>query len=116
FGYITGMRKGEIASLRWDDVDREVGAIRLRPESAKTGEGRTLMLVGDLVELTERGWKARLFTRVSGKVFVAEYAFHREGYPIEDFRGPWERACSSTTCAARLCGTWTGPGSRGTWP
>jgi integrase len=95
FGDITGMRKGEIASLRWDDVDREVGAIRLRAENAKTGEPRTLMLVGDLVELIERRWKARLFTRVTGRVFVAEYVFHREGHPIEDFRGAWERACTA---------------------
>jgi len=95
FGYITAMRKGEIASLRWEDIDREVGAVRLTAENAKTGEARTLMVAGDLVDLIERRWKTRLFTRVSGKVFVAEYVFHREGYPIEDFRGPWERACTA---------------------
>jgi hypothetical protein len=31
FAYLTGWRKGEIISLRWTDVDREAGAIRLRP-------------------------------------------------------------------------------------
>jgi integrase len=95
FGYITGMRKGEIASLRWEDVDREVGAVRLRAENAKTGEARTLMLVGDLAELMERRWNARLFTRITGSPFVSEYVFHRKGQPIEDFRGPWERACEA---------------------
>ncbi len=95
FGYITGMRKGEIASLRWEDVDREVGAVRLKAENAKTGEARTLMLVGDLAELMERRWNARLYTRITGKVFVPDYVFHRTGQPIEDFRGPWERACAA---------------------
>jgi integrase len=95
FGYITGMRKGEIASLRWEDVDREVGAVRLKAENAKTGEARTLMLVGDLAELIDRRWNARLFTRITGTPFVSEYVFHRKGQPIEDFRGPWERACAA---------------------
>ncbi len=46
FPYFTGMRLGEIKSLRWEDVDREVGALRLRVEHAKTGDARTMMLVG----------------------------------------------------------------------
>ena len=64
-------------------------------ENAKTGEARTLMLVGDLAELMDRRWKARLFNRVTGKIFLAEYVFHRTGQPLEDFRGPWERACAA---------------------
>jgi len=48
FAYFTGWRKGEIISLKWTDVDRDAGAIRLRPEAAKTGRGRTVMLEGDL--------------------------------------------------------------------
>jgi integrase len=89
------MRKGEIASLRWEDVDREVGAVRLRAENAKTGEARTLMLVGDLAELIERRYEARLFRRITGQPFVSEYVFHRKGQPIQDFRGPWELACEA---------------------
>ncbi len=37
FAYLTGWRKGEIISLKWTDVDRDTGSIRLRPEAAKTG-------------------------------------------------------------------------------
>lgn len=50
FAYLTGRRKGEIASLKWTDVDRDAGTIRLRSEAAKTGRGRTVMLEGDLAE------------------------------------------------------------------
>ena len=61
--------------------------MRLKAENAKTGEARTLMLVGDLAELIDRRWHARLFTRITSKVFVSDYVFHRTGQPIEDFRG-----------------------------
>ena len=52
FAYLTAWRKGEIASLRWEDVDSDV--IRLRGENAKNGEGRTVTLGGELGELIER--------------------------------------------------------------
>ncbi len=42
FGYLTGMRRGEIASLEWADVDGDI--ITLRGENAKTGESRTVPL------------------------------------------------------------------------
>jgi integrase len=38
FGYLTGWRKGEIASLTWSDV--EDGVIRLRGEHSKNREPR----------------------------------------------------------------------------
>src|SRR5260370_36042332 len=54
FAYLTRWRKGEISSLRWSDVDRDGGAIRLRPEASKNGRGRTVMLAGDPAPLMER--------------------------------------------------------------
>ena len=40
FAYLTGWRKGAIASLMWADVDPEGRVIRLRPENDKTGSGQ----------------------------------------------------------------------------
>jgi integrase len=60
FDYLTAWRKGEIISLKWTDVDRDAGAVRLPLEAAKTGRGRTVMLEGDLAELIDRRWEARL--------------------------------------------------------
>jgi integrase len=57
FGYLTGWRKGEIASLGWDDLDGDI--IRLRAENSKNGEGRTVALEGELAELIERRKAAR---------------------------------------------------------
>ena len=39
FGFLAGWRRGEITSLRWADVDREGGVIRLRAEATKNGRG-----------------------------------------------------------------------------
>jgi integrase len=93
FAYVTGMRLNEVRSIRWADVDRAVGALQLRSENAKTGEGRTVMLAGDTAELIERRWHDRPFTRVTGRPFVSELVFHRQGKPIGDFRRSWKTAC-----------------------
>jgi integrase len=37
---LTGLRKAELATARWSDVDLDVGVITIRPERAKTGVGR----------------------------------------------------------------------------
>jgi integrase len=101
FAYLTGWRKGEIISLKWTDVDRDAGAIRLRPEAAKTGRGRTVMLEGDLAELIERRWKSRLFEK-HGNVRVTELVFHRAGKPVGDFKKAWATACQAAGVAGKL--------------
>jgi integrase len=101
FAYLTGWRKGEIVSLRWSDVDRDAGAIRLRPEAAKTGRGRTVMLEGDLRELIDRRWESRLFEK-DGNVRVTAVVFHREGKPVGDFKKSWATACRAAGVPDKL--------------
>jgi integrase len=101
FAYLTGWRKGEIISLKWTDVDRHAGAIRLRPEAAKTGRGRTLMLEGDLAELIDRRWEARLFEK-DGNARVTELVFHRDGKPVGDFKKAWATACRTAGVPDKL--------------
>jgi integrase len=82
FAYITGMRKGEVQSLRWLDVYPD--AITLRPENSKNGEARTIPLEGELVELIERRQSARR-TEKKGIVTVSEYVFHDAAAPLVNF-------------------------------
>src|SRR5262249_6286052 len=51
FGYLTGWRKGEIASLRWEDVEPEV--IRLRSENSKNGSPRSVAISGEIEKVIE---------------------------------------------------------------
>jgi integrase len=90
FAWLTGMRKGEIASLRWEDFDGD--CIRLRAEDAKNGTARLIPLEGDLVELIERR-KAAMQFKVDGVATKSALIFHRDGEPVREFRKSWSTAC-----------------------
>jgi integrase len=90
FAWLTGMRKGEIASLAWEDVDGD--CIRLRAENAKNGHSRLIPLEGELSELIARRKAARQ-VKVKDTVMLASSIFHREGVPITEFRKSWRSAC-----------------------
>lgn len=90
FAWCTGMRKGEISSLAWEDVDGD--CIRLRAENAKNGTSRLIPLEGELAELIARRKAARKI-KVSGTVVLANLIFHRKGTPIREFRKSWATAC-----------------------
>jgi len=103
FAYLTGWRKGEIASLTWADVDLPGRVIRLRPEHSKNAQGRMLALEGELWELTERRQAAHQFTKRSQNiVYFSGFVFHRQGKPISDFRKAWDRACREAGCPGKL--------------
>ena len=91
--YLTAWRRGELVSLRWSDVDRAGGVIRLRPEHSKNGRGRTVAIEGDLRAIIERRWQARQLKGTDGTIRVAELVFHRDGRRLGDFRKAWAAAC-----------------------
>jgi integrase len=105
FGYITGWRKGEVASLVWADVDSDV--IRLRPENAKTGQGRSVPLtdsdgkVTEVGEIIARRRSDRTVKTNTGEQ-IAAYVFHRKGQPIGDIRKAWATACKNAGLDGKL--------------
>ena len=99
FGYLTGWRVGEIATLAWVDVDRGGRRITLRPEHSKNGQARVIPFVSTLSEIIERRWAAREYKARSG-AGISPWVFHRDGQPIRDFRGSGRKACA----AARMSG------------
>ena len=78
--FATGWRRGELLSLCWEWVDSESGEIRL-PDS-KNGEGRVILIAGELVSIMERLTKARAVRRADNSVVLAETVFHDDAQPI----------------------------------
>jgi len=87
--YVTGMRKSEITSIQWPQVDFEGGFIVLQTGETKNGEGRGApILDGDMRDLLvgaksehDENWPA------------SPWVFSRRGQQIRSFRTAWEAAC-----------------------
>lgn len=92
--YFTGMRRGEILSLTWANVDRAAKVIRLN--KTKNGK-RRLLAYGkspELVAVIERQHEARMALGRESAA-LTPWLFHRAGEPVRDFRGAWSNACKS---------------------
>ena len=90
FAYATGWRKGEILSLRWDQVDWPAREVRLY--DTKSGEGRVIPVEGDV--------RAVLARRRSDRG-IAAWVFHRKCHRWVDITKPWAKAAEK----AKLPGT-----------
>jgi integrase-like protein len=100
WGWQTGWRKGEIASLEWANVDRAAGEIRLSWTKSKTKKARVIGLDGELAAIIERRWQARTITR-DGTVHLSPLVFHRgvtkssRIIPVGDFDKVFKTACET---------------------
>jgi integrase len=102
FGFLVGWRKGEIASLKWADVDGD--CIRLRPENSKNGEGRVIVLEGELAELIDRRKAQReVQTETGTETVQVPTIFHLDGGPIGDIRKAWQTACCMAGVGKLVC-------------
>jgi len=79
--YYTAMRKSEILSLTWDNVDLDARVIRLRGSDTKTEEGRTIPLHQEVVDMLQS------LPRNS------EWVFTLNGKPIKDIKRSFNTAC-----------------------
>jgi integrase len=100
FGFITGWRKGSIASLRWADVGEDV--IYLRAENSKSRKPETVPLEAELLDIIERRRGATVLEDGNGSKRFAEFVFHRKGEPIGDFRKAWATACKLANVDHRI--------------
>jgi integrase len=81
--YVTGMRRGEITGLRWDQVDLKEGVITLKSEDTKTQEAREIPLDEGLMDLFKR----------TPKVLGSPHVFNFRGHGLKDPKTAFLRAC-----------------------
>lgn len=93
-GFLCGMRRGEILSLTWANVDVKAKVIRLN--QTKNGKRRLLAYgkLPELVAVIEGQHKARL---ALAQPLSCPWVFHRGGKPIRDFRHAWKEACAKAS-------------------
>ncbi len=78
----TGMRKGEIFNLKWQDIDFQQGTIHI--ERTKSGERREIPMNSTVSGLLKG------LSRLPG----CDYVFHKDnGEPFKDVRWSFEKAC-----------------------
>lgn len=85
----TGIRKGELLAIRWDQVDFEAGFIALETGETKNGEGRTVPIVGGDMQTLRSAAKKQRDENWPDSPGV----FNRQGEQIKDLRWAWKKAC-----------------------
>jgi Site-specific recombinase XerD len=77
--YLTGMRKGEIAKLKWEGVNLKDGYLIVK--ESKNGESRTIplhsRLISTLIELKDKSENPYVFTTPEGEAYMSESAWKR---------------------------------------
>lgn len=97
FAYLTGWRlRSEVLPLKWTNVDRRAGVLRLEPNTTKNDEGRTFPF-DVLPELAA-------LIRGQEKVARGPWLFHDQGERIdyEGFLAAWHAACDAAECRDRI--------------
>jgi len=96
-GYWTGMRRGEILGLRWDQVDLGRGLLRIAPGTTKNGDGRVIPLVADVLavltqwrRITVRDWPA------------CQWVCHYKGERLTRLTRAWKQAAKRVGLSGRL--------------
>ena len=97
--YHTGMRKEEILSLQWPQIDLANRKITLDAGTTKNDESRIIFMEGELLE-TIRSQKALKEARYPDCSLV--FFNYRTEERIKDFRGAWDKACERAGLNKRL--------------
>lgn len=96
----TGMRRGELLSLRFGDVDFDRQVIHVRAENAKSKRGRSIPIATTRLKSVLE-W-LRIDAAGGQKDDAAPVFSNRVGEPLKDFRDGWVDALA----AVKITGLW----------
>ncbi|MBO6518556.1 MAG: tyrosine-type recombinase/integrase [Rhodospirillales bacterium] len=82
--YHTGMRRGEIFSMQWSDVDLDAQLLTIRAENAKTSQMRTIPINDPLCVILSQ-WRAQS-GMTDGYVFPG-----KGGARLDNFQNAWDK-------------------------
>lgn len=99
FAWCTGMRKAEIASLKWSFIHDN--QLIVPGECCKSGKPHAIPISGPLVAIVDRRRALRAL-KANGAAQLCEFVFHREGKPILEFRKSWRTAARAAGCGNLL--------------
>ena len=99
FAYKLGWRVSEITGLKWSQVDRDNGIVRLEPGETKNDEGRTVYLDMELKEIINTQWNLR---KQSHRVLHCVFPNRKGTDHIKDFRFPWNKAFEDAKVERKL--------------
>jgi len=99
FGYKTGWRVSEIASLTWNQVDLDQGIVRLEAGQTKNNEGRTVYLDEELKEAFS---EARKIRKKSAKLLPYVFLNTKGTDRVKRFDKAWATACDTAKIGNRL--------------
>lgn len=87
--YYTGMRRGEVFGMTWDNVDLKNRIIRLRPNQTKEKKEKLVPIHTALVEILDHVRSGKLRSISSNLVFLSlrGKSLHRDA-----LKNPWRRA------------------------
>jgi integrase len=101
FAMETGMRFGEIASLRWEFV--QDGFLKLPGAVTKNGSPRSVAIANEVKAILDRRRKAQAVP-INGHAQLSGLIFHHNGKRLGEFpRKAWQRACIVTGLGTRTC-------------
>ncbi len=88
--YWTGMRAGEILGLRWDQIDLDMGCVRLEPGTTKNSRARHIPFVTLTIDLL-REWKSETLSRYPDCAWVCHFRGQRlRRIPLRT----WRKVCA----------------------
>lgn len=99
FAYKTGWRRSEVTNLKWKQVDRKNGVVRLEPRETKNRQARTVYLCDELQEVFEGQWERRKKLKTA-----LPYVFlNADGTDkVTRFDKAWKTACLEAKIGVRL--------------